>query len=223
MTFVFLHVPKTGGTSFTTLLQRQFGSGETLRYSVFAYGLRRPLEPFLADLGKKRWKAVAGHIPLTTVQEHVPDAVVATALRHPVDRWMSYYHQGRQHPRYPAKGLGLEETIDYCERVEPEVFNHATELIGDGDVDVAIERLAGLRFVGFTERLQELYDRVAAELGWKRRRLPQQNAQHGPGEPVAPNPSRRYRKKLPRGVLKRLEARCSDDLALYEKALSSRA
>jgi hypothetical protein len=107
--FFFVHVMKTGGTSFVFQLSRNFAPDEV--YPDAALDRRSPTdaEPYasftaLERLPPERRAAIriyTGHLPLVARELMGPDLVTLTLLRDPVDRTVSVLkHFKRLWPRY---------------------------------------------------------------------------------------------------------------------------
>ncbi len=127
--FFFVHVMKTGGTSFVFQLLRNFAPDEV--YPDGALDRRSPTdaEPYasltaLERLAPERRAAIrvyTGHFPLVAREQMGPDVVTLTLLREPVDRVVSVLkHFKRLWPRY--HDLELDAVYD-----DELVFRHFVE------------------------------------------------------------------------------------------------
>lgn len=114
--FFFVHVMKTGGTSFAFHLQRNFAPSEI--YPNETLDLRDPTDveayASIADLlrlapeRREEIRVFAGHFPYMVCDQMGLDLVTLTLLRDPVDRTISVLkHFKRQFERY--RDLTLEE------------------------------------------------------------------------------------------------------------------
>jgi hypothetical protein len=91
-TVIFLHLPKTGGTTLTRVIREHYGRrayriGDNRRDP-------RPLAEFrgMSDRRKAHFDLVAGHVPYG-IHEDIPgDCTYFTLLREPVDRLVSLHH-----------------------------------------------------------------------------------------------------------------------------------
>jgi hypothetical protein len=87
---VFVHVPKTAGTSFHNALRTALGAG-AVSPSFIATRLT------LADAQRlDRFKIISGHISMADVRRFFPDRIILTILREPIDRCLSWYYFARQ-------------------------------------------------------------------------------------------------------------------------------
>ena len=127
--FFFVHVMKTGGTSFVFQLLRNFAPDEV--YPDVALDRRTPTdaEPYasltaLEQLSPERRAAIrvyTGHFPLVAREQMGSDVVSLTLLRDPVDRAVSVLkHFKRLWPRYHE--LELDAVYD-----DELVFRHFVE------------------------------------------------------------------------------------------------
>ncbi len=109
---VFVHLPRTGGTTIERVLDRKYRSRvlhvETLREPLASVG-DLPFDERAAA------RVVAGHVHYG-VHEHIPhECVYVTMLREPVSRVVSMYHFIRGNPKHwlhdelVRSGMGLEE------------------------------------------------------------------------------------------------------------------
>ena len=104
--YCFIHIPKTAGTSFRTMLERYFKGKEIfparadrLRSSHLGYPPKKDyLE--LSDTQKAEIQMFAGHLPFETAHQIAPDLKMLTFLREPKERFIShvnYIQIGRAH------------------------------------------------------------------------------------------------------------------------------
>jgi hypothetical protein len=187
--YVFVHIPKVGGTS--------------LRHFVMAVvGERSVSPPFVvaeAPSAAERFKTFAvlfGHISRRDVAEHCPDRVPMTLLRDPVDRILSWYRFLKQNhrPTLPlrkvtgansaAEAITLAHHLsleDFLQVDHPHVVQNidnriAWQLGDDASVDkrtlTLVEAtaqaeafLAAMPFVGHLETLAEDASRLRRVLG----------------------------------------------------------
>ena len=96
--FVFVHIPKTGGTSLATALEERAAADDILVGDTPKAQRRRKRQQTINAPGRL-WK----HSTLRDVAGiYLTDAFVFTLIRNPWDRLVSYYHwlreQGFDHP-----------------------------------------------------------------------------------------------------------------------------
>jgi hypothetical protein len=87
---VFLHIHKTGGTSFRSILEKNFGAScchtNQTRRDLFCQSDLEFVKKFFPSL-----RAITGHNLVDPLQFTVPDPFYATFLREPVARVISHY------------------------------------------------------------------------------------------------------------------------------------
>lgn len=86
---VFIHIPKSAGTSFRHLLCRVFGDDKVS--PAFIASRMTPEERDRLD----RFDVIAGHISIDDVDRFFPDADAITIVRDPISRCLSWYHFAR--------------------------------------------------------------------------------------------------------------------------------
>ncbi|MDE5053276.1 sulfotransferase family 2 domain-containing protein [Niallia taxi] len=165
---IFLHIPKTGGTTLNSIFTRQYTVKEFHNHDLFD----RKIIP-LSDLNeehKKRINAVSGH-HFYGIHEHFNKSHrYFTMLRHPVDRVLSlyYYLMENDYPGYEwMKEMTLEEFVE----ATPEAQNNQTTLLCgypiNPDVNIAKERIKSFDMVGITELFNESLFLLKKTFNWK--------------------------------------------------------
>jgi hypothetical protein len=189
---VFVHIPKTAGTTVKTIFTRSYPPG-LIHNSGNAFRNPEASRLRVSKLAQSKktgsTRVIAGHTPFGFHKAHMPpDAVYLTVLREPVDHTLSYYHflltPGRQSPQYlPSREgprllpLPPEET-SLAELLERGVYlldNLATRMLSDRqtpfgelgpeDLQQAKDNLKRFAVVGLTERLDESIVLMARTLG----------------------------------------------------------
>ncbi|HHY84845.1 MAG TPA: sulfotransferase family protein [Verrucomicrobia bacterium] len=143
--FVFLHIPKTGGSSFRFILENSFGAAHChtnhTRKPVFSKSDLAFVMRFFPRL-----RSIAGHNLVDPPGLEAPDPFYMTFLREPVSRVISHYQDSvlRGNNR-----LSFEESLMKIGTME----NLAVKLMaGSRDLEKAKRFLAQCGFVGLTEK-----------------------------------------------------------------------
>jgi hypothetical protein len=183
-----VHVPKTAGTAFRTVLENVYGTDGV--HTVYpetssALTLETEDEVWLADsLALCRLKGngprvVHGHYLLTWFAERFPDAMKITWLRHPVDRIASFYYMWREMDLWPtasplqhAVREGRLDLVDFAST--PAMRDQITCRFLGGPAG------ADLSFIGLQERFDEDLKRLGSLLGWPEVKAPRSNVNRSP-------------------------------------------
>jgi hypothetical protein len=180
----FLHIPRTGGTSFFEVLSRRFAPHE-----VRKGGDRRKLAEDLRAMPRgelARYRLLSGHhdVTVTRLLDRVPHFV--TMLREPVARTMSYHRILRRMPRHPLHALAMNGTfLDFLRHpdggradadrqtrqlagaVDGTPHGRGGPLSGSALLELAEERLGEIAFFGLRERFEESVRLLERTFGWE--------------------------------------------------------
>ncbi len=118
--YVFVHVPKTGGTSMTLALEDRVGPQDILIGDTPKAKRRKGRLKDLACTGRL-WK----HSTLADVQGlYPPDAFVFTLVRNPWDRMVSYYHWLRDQS-FDHSAVKLAKALSFAEFLKNDSIQNA--------------------------------------------------------------------------------------------------
>ncbi len=226
---LFLHIPKTGGTSFVTALQNLFGDGRVVRLAMDDPDLQTHLDALSCAEGSD-FACINGHLPAHIFTAALDRYEAFTLLRNPVHRVMSLFRFLRRHGAETLAGLGLRPGFSFDEFIDsahPELYQQINNgmtraLCGLRDasesdsalfwnldtaaLDAACALLERIEF-GLCEEMELTQDRLAARWG-----LPfampamRLNSTSTGGEESAPR------------NIARIATRNQFDIALYESA-----
>ncbi len=227
-TFVFAHIPKTGGQTLASMLRRQYPSD--LTYEVNRPTVAEGIHLFqeLPEAERARYRAIQGHVHLEFGDSIPNPTSYVTMLRHPVDRVISQYYYIARHPNHAKYDAIKGGNVDLAEAVSTGLFpmtdNGQVRVlfgieqrnVGHGQCTVAMleaaKRNLTERFVaaGVTERFDETIQLLAHYFGWRKLYYTRRN--------VAPN--RTTKDRLPKETARVLRDYNELDAQLYDFAVA---
>jgi hypothetical protein len=164
--FLFVHIPKTAGTSFRLAVEEVFPNRVLYDYGIDSARTSAEVRtlvhgeadlPRLAALLTERDIALlTGHVDYLRYAEIFPPKRVLTFVREPIARIVSEWQHVTRH--YGFKGSLLQ----FAEK--PRLRNVQTRMLRRA-------RLRQLAFVGITERYTESLELLAERVGWRLREL----------------------------------------------------
>ena len=215
---VFLHIPKTAGTTLYAILDRQYAAKKILTIRDPSV----PITPFAERAKRGELLLVRGHVPFGVHRQLGIRSRYITILRQPVERVMSIYgyiKRDKSHPLHSTlrdEGMTVSDFMN-SEIAEQDAINGQTrQLAGTEGIDshenmleLAKRNLATFSAVGLTERFDESLILFRRRLRWK---LPLYRSKN-----VAPDTIRQ--EEQPVEVRARVEKGNHLDLELYDFAM----
>jgi len=206
---VFIHIPKTSGTTLCHFIRRHYRKTECLswyRREEFASGLAG-----LAPKIRHKTKFVFGHFNYGIDRLIDRQVQYFTVLRHPVDRAISFYEFSRA--RQSTGGdtpevvrYAREHTIiDFVERFKG-VSNGQTRILSGcgNNLEQAMENLHNC-FFGIQDYTDQFAAQIAQRLGF-------------PSKAPGKINTTRYQSEYTSGLREQLEEMCANDMKLYQYA-----
>jgi hypothetical protein len=178
---VFVHIPKTAGTSLRAAIEQIYG-----RKSVYVCSNFKDLERFetMSPDQRARYRVLSGHVPFGAHSLFPSPALTITFLRDPVERILSLYSYMRSEPTHPlyerARAPDFTLRALFEELRLPQVNNGqvrflagleaSTAPFGACDrtaLDAAKHNLAkGCVAFGLVERFEESMTMLSRALNW---------------------------------------------------------
>ncbi len=216
-----VHIPKTAGTAFRTVLETVYGFDRV--HTVYP----EAGDSLTAETEDERWLAdslalcrlreggprvIHGHYLLTWFAERFPRAMRIAWLRHPVDRIVSFYYMWREMDLWPT-----------ASPLQRAVREHRLDLVDFASSPAMRDQITarflgdptgrGMGFIGIQERFDEDLDQLGKVLGWPAVSAARSNV----------NASRSYLDQhLEDGVRAQIARLNPVDMDLYEAVLTGR-
>lgn len=134
--FVFVHIPKTGGSTLWHIINKQYGANE-----FWSFNENADYQKMIENADKM--KCLIGHFPFGVHQQIKRPCTYFTMLRNPVERVISYYYYlARTNPDI-IKEIDFEEFLQ-SPLIQGEISNTQTLFIAGGkspDLQKAKENL----------------------------------------------------------------------------------
>lgn len=133
-TIIFVHIPKTGGTTLERLIKRQYEPKSLFLFNRTAESLAQFRK--LTEAEKKNIKFLQGHWRFGLHKEFPQPCTYMTILRDPIERVISLYHYILRTPENPAhkeitsKNMSLKE---YASSGVTSVDNNQTRLLSTAE------------------------------------------------------------------------------------------
>jgi hypothetical protein len=219
---VFLHVPKTAGSTLRWIIQRQYPAERT----VLIEGQRFHDFQAQSDDTRGRVLCLFGHMPFG-VHRFLPQGVrYITMLRHPVEWTLSFHSYMERNPQLPGleggRGLDVDGFVDFLRRsnitdIQTRMISGQMRIsnlppfdpLSEDALQCAQRNLrTDFECVGVVERFDESLLIMKRKFGWR-------NVYY---RPLNVSEGRPVRSKLPRATLERILACNSRDVELHNEA-----
>ncbi|WP_439598345.1 sulfotransferase family 2 domain-containing protein [Falsiroseomonas sp.] len=173
---VFLHVPKTAGSTLRTVLSRQYGARHVLYFDLGA-GDPRPMAEVLGELrarvGPRDIRLFTGHQYLGLHEALREPCLYFTLLRDPVERALSEYFYAFSYPHHAQREeilSGALGPMDFLTSRHRRGDDQARQIAGRSQRPLLEAALANLHHAVAAVGIAEDFDRslllIARRLGW---------------------------------------------------------
>ena len=174
--YFFMHIPKTAGTSFRMLLNRQFDQHEIWpnREDLSLNNRKYPDLDNLRNLDQNRKlesKLMMGHYPMWVLRFMDVRPEILTFLRKPQDQILSLARHKQQHTPQ-LKNKSLEFIVENAIAMNPQAHfflpaHMSGQELTDEHMRVAVQNLERCAFVGIRERFDEALLFLEKKYDWK--------------------------------------------------------
>ncbi|PJF40259.1 MAG: hypothetical protein CUN54_05900 [Phototrophicales bacterium] len=216
---VYLHIPKTAGTSFVHILKQHFEENKIMQQPFMTL-------PKVDAESLAGYDLISGHFTYDILKFISRPHFIITMLRHPIDRVLSYYGFVREMPKNPvheyANEFPFDQFIDLPHKaIRWHVYNQMTAMLSnitmwdepptEDDLQLAKQNLQEMAFVGMTEFFDESVRLLNYTFHWH------DNASQIPRHNITRN--RQQRAQVAPNVLERLAKYNQLDLELHQFAV----
>jgi hypothetical protein len=190
-TVIFLHIPKTAGTTLDQIIYRHY-----LYKHVYGTGIisQQGVERFqnMSEEDRKNYRLVKGHMTFGIHQYISGPWTYFTFFRNPIERTISHFYYISSAPEHPSYNIIQQEKIDLKQCLEyrwvdPMLYNAHTRLLSGVWTDIrpgecteehlqkAKENLRHIKVIGLTEQFDVSLLLLARAFGWNQLFYTRQN------------------------------------------------
>ena len=174
---IFLHIPKTAGTSINHYFQKLVGPE-----NVGWLGIHFGIEDLERGTGLEGFKVIGGHFTKVQAKKIPGDKTYLSIIRKPIERTKSYLHHMMQSPsEVQAHCLTGDLATDLKGSFGQHIRNQQCAFLGLGINKGAAYRLVDDGKIGLavTEHMEMLLTHIATKLGLEPPALPCVNVSNG--------------------------------------------
>ena len=180
---IFIHLPKTAGTSLRRTIQKNYRSRELF----FVYNRNPKFHPMDELWGFdpedfEKYKIIMGHFPFSRKLFPFEDRRFITLVRDPVQRAVSYYRHVMGRDEWRGREISLHEYMETSDDIQFQ--NHQVRLLSgmkrnpitDRHLEKAIENIEKyFLYAGTSERFTHAVDHLYTLLDWKKKKIFREN------------------------------------------------
>ncbi|OIJ18538.1 hypothetical protein BKP45_19025 [Anaerobacillus alkalidiazotrophicus] len=207
---IFLHIPKTGGTTLRKIVEAQYKPNEIITFSN-----REFLDEKIRYMPSKeldRIKCLQGHSQFGIHSYIQKSFKYITFLRDPIESMISLYYYVRNNPKQPMYKIALDNSLEeFIDIVEHNRFTWYLSGTSSVDIEKAKENLNNFHMVGITEMYEESLFLMMKSLNWKNIRYKKRNV----------NSNRPSSRLVPPKIINKISEKNQLDLNIYYHAKKS--
>lgn len=218
---VFVHIPKTGGMTFYSMIREIYKPSELHKINPAAESVEKYIS--LSQTRKDGLKVIYGHMDYGLRELLPSNSAYVTLMRHPVERVISHYYYVRRTENDPLRELAMNSSlydwVAHCNLEEMENgqtrrLSGVAEGIGFGECSAEVLAQAktnvarNFALVGITERYDEAYVLMSKMFGWPIKNYPSINVAKWKPE----------QSEIPARTLRLIEKFNALDIELYDHA-----
>jgi hypothetical protein len=166
---VSLHIPKTAGTSFRTILKDKIGDSRVVRLDIHNKNdIRLNEKAFTKDKLRNKIKVVHGHFKFADIKELFdlnPSVRYVTWLRDPVDRVLSHYYYLM---KMAAIKMGEQAKDEILSKVGKSLEEYVVHDQNRNEISHFLEgsSLDDFDFIGIQKDFENELNRFRKVMGW---------------------------------------------------------
>lgn len=177
--YIFVHIPKTGGTSLTLALEDRAKKDDIILADTPKGVKRRKRVQSVAARGRLWKHSTLRDIVGLVAEAEIPDFFVFTLVRNPWDRMLSYYHWLR-YQSFDHPAVGLAKAKDFSSFLNADQTAASIKASPYGSYVTLPDGKEHCQAFVRLEHLAVDLEPVEAHLGFKLRAIPKTNASDRP-------------------------------------------
>ena len=204
---IFIHIPKTGGTTLNEIFKRSYAENEIYDH-IPVEAMNEHFSQLKAE-NKKVIKAISGHHFYGIHDLFAKPYTYFTMMRNPIERVISLYYFLKTYPGYyeeNMKNMSFEEYIDWDPQAKNGQIHQICGLNSQLSLEKAKENLGVFELVGITELFNESLLLLKNNFNWTNIEYVKKNV----------TKSRPRLSEVSTAIIKKIEKNNELDIELFE-------